>query len=171
MTLEEILEIEEHNQAEIHLFRQGMFYRVHERSCVAFQEIEKYQVLKKRSVTLGVNYIYSGFPSSKLEKITQGRKFTELSPNHIIVSGRTIGDEELCELKDRTEFSIAVVAQKTTAIQPEIPVQQSFTPEIPLPDLTTGKEGALLDMIRCFDIEKATPAMCQMLLTMIKAQL
>lgn len=174
MTLEEILEIEEHNQAEIHLLRQGMFYRVHERSCVAFQEIEKYQIIKKRSATLGVEYIYSGFPSSKLEKITRGRKFTELSPDHVIVSGRAVSDDELLEVKKSTELSVAVPTVKTPAAQTASP--PLFTPQTPpaaavATQGATDKERALIEMIRCFDVEKATPAMCQIFLSMIKTQL
>lgn len=160
MTLEEILEIEEHNQAEIHLLRQGMFYRVHERSCVAFQEIEKYQIIKKRAITLGVEYIYSGFPCSKLDKITQGRKFTEISPDHVIVSGRAVSDDELGEVKKSTELSVAVPTIKATPPQ-----------TLPAALSATDKERALIEMIRCFDVEKATPAMCQIFLSMIKTQL
>lgn len=174
MTLEEILEIEEHNQAEIHLLRQGMFYRVHERSCIAFQEIEKYQILKKHSVTLGVDYIYSGFPSSKLEKITQGRKFTELSPDHVIVSGRTVSDDELREVKKSIELSVAAPTVKTPAAQaapPPMSVPQTPPTAAAAAQSATDKERALIDMIRCFDVEKATPAMCQIFLAMIKTQL
>lgn len=179
MTLEEIFDIETHNQSEIHLFRQGMFYRAFERSCVALRSIERYAVLKKRSATTGIEYIYSGFPVSVLDRVAAGRGMTQVSDDHVILSGHPVSDLELDRLKQTTPTVVYAEKQKTKTEPQRTP---SAKPQIELDFVTNHTQpttpkssdmepSALLDLVRRFDLNGATPAMCKLFLTMIKTQL
>ena len=193
MTLDEIFDIESHNQSEIHLFRQGMFYRAFERSCVALRSIERYAVLKKRSAATGLEYIYSGFPASALDRITAGRGQTQVSEDYVIVSGRPVSDAELDRLKQNTPLAEpagkpkpTTVAAPKTEIKTETKAEPKTTTE-PVVELNftqpTASDGApqerqhlptpltLLELIRRFDLKGASPVMCKLFLTMIKTQL
>lgn len=195
MTLAEILTIENRNQGEIHLFRQGMFYRVHERSCVAFQEIEPYQILKKRATSLGLDYIYSGFPSSVIDRIVADRPHSKEDDEHIVLLARCVSVEELDKIKALVPFSVGsqnphpkryftpqgqtlppieTAKPKTAkaAIEPETESSESSEN---LPNASQERRDnayqTLIDLIRHFDTKNASPLGCQMFISMIQTQI
>lgn len=181
MTIEEIFDVETHNQSEIHLFRQGMFYRAFERSCVALRSIERYAVLKKRSVATGLEYIYSGFPVSVLDRVASGRGVTHVSDDHVIIAGHPVSDLELDRLKAATpiaahadkkrepeELPVASAPKSAPKPAPQPVAELDFAPSnAPL----AAEPLALLDLIRRFDLNGVSPVMCKLFLTMIKTQL
>ncbi|MEG2527486.1 MAG: hypothetical protein RSA94_01655 [Mucinivorans sp.] len=189
MTLEEIFDIEAMNQAEIHLFRQGMFFRAFEKSCVALQRVAKYQILKKRAVGLGVEYIYSGFPCSVLEKVIGKRRFTFVEQDHVIVEAVGVGDEELARRKRETMFSVGLqnsakpvagsmlepiaglAAASCAKIEPAESQEARAEIVTEAESEVMSKQKTLMEMIRRFDVENADGQACRMLLGMIKSAL
>jgi len=81
MTVKEILEIEIVNKGSINLFKEGIFWRVYQKSAYNFVTcIKELKILKKFYKVVNGELVYAGFPDTILSQIealskSKGLKF------------------------------------------------------------------------------------------------
>lgn len=187
MTIDQIIDIERENSGVIHLFRNGLFFRAFERSALGFLDIEAYQIIKKHSVKLDIDYIYVGFPSAIVDRVLNDRQYTKLSDDHIVIEARYISVEELESKKSGYKIAeprviksepvrsaiasqdemFRAVADIAPHIEPAVKPIESLC-AVSISDRATTEIVAL---IAAFDIENSTPMMCQSFLTIIKQKI
>ena len=72
MTIKEILEIENANADMINLFKEGIFWRVYQKSAYYFvRHIKELKVLKKFYEIVNCEVVYAGFPDTILPQIQE----------------------------------------------------------------------------------------------------
>lgn len=177
MTIDQIIEVESTNAGVIHLFRNGLFFRAFERSALSFLDIENYSIIKKHSVKLDIDYIYIGFPSAILDRVLDGRQYTKVSDDHIVVEARNITVEELEVKKSGYQIAEPKVIKSVPRRPSAIPNQEEMFAS--MSDISTPKSELMedrhpceiKDLIRAFDIDNSTPLMCQTFLLMIKEKI
>lgn len=182
MTIDQIIDIERENSGVIHLFRNGLFFRAFERSALGFLDIESYQIIKKHSVKLDLDYIYVGFPSAIMDRVLDGRQYTKIAEDHIVIESRYISAEELESKKTGYQIAeprvikseprrAAIASQdemfRTVAdIAPRIESAPSSVSVVP-----NRVSAEVMALIAAFDLENSTPMMCQSFLTIIQQKI
>jgi len=85
MTIKEILEIESTNTSRINLFKEGIFWRVYQKSAYFFtKQIKDLKVLKKFYKIVNCEVVYAGFPDTilpKIQEVVQSKRFKFQSHN------------------------------------------------------------------------------------------
>lgn len=99
MTISEILKIEDANTGSINLFKEGIFWRVYQKSAYLFTKyIKELKVLKKFYKNVNREVVYAGFPDTILPKIqelaqSKGLKFEKSNDKHCNISGFEIDND------------------------------------------------------------------------------
>ena len=108
MKIAEILEIENANTDNINLFKEGIFWRVYEKSAWRFvKNIREYRVFKKYVKTVEQNIVYLGFPDSVLPEILSSAetRHTSEHKSEIFVEIQGFTDTDGFEVwKEEIEF-------------------------------------------------------------------
>ena len=93
MTISEILKIEDANTGSINLFKEGIFWRVYQKSAYLFTKyIKELKVLKKFYKNVNREVVYAGFPDiilPKIQELAQSKrlKFERCNEKHCNISG------------------------------------------------------------------------------------
>ena len=88
MIISEILQIESANTGCINLFKEGIFWRIHQQSAYLFiKQIKNLKALKKFYKNVNREVIYAGFPDAILPQIqalshSKGLKFEKHADSH-----------------------------------------------------------------------------------------
>jgi len=92
MSIKEILKIENANIEHINLFKEGMFWRVYQKSAYYFiKQIKDLKATKKFYKNVNCEVVYAGFPDTILSQIqelvqTKGLQFEKHNERHYAVS-------------------------------------------------------------------------------------
>lgn len=136
-----IIEIEEDNKNQIHLFREGLFLKAYQRSAFQFQQtIKDFRAIKKHYKAIGANVVMIGFPSQMLAEIIP--TWDEVANGHIKIDAKQI---------DETKYQhwFAEIQYKTTK-----PKRQT--------------QPSVITKITDFVIENATPIQCMEFISELK---
>jgi len=93
MVVKEILKIEETNTGRINLFKEGIFWRVYQKSAYLFiKQIKDLKALKKFYKVVNSEVVYAGFPDtilSGIQELAQSKylKFERVNEKHCTISG------------------------------------------------------------------------------------
>lgn len=93
MLIQEILKIESANTESIHLFKEGIFWRMYQNSAYRFtQRMKELKVLKKFFKNVNSEVVYVGFPGAilhRIEALSQSNsfKFEKHNEKYCVISG------------------------------------------------------------------------------------
>jgi len=98
MNIKDKIDIEKDNNNFIKLYKEGIFWRAYNQSCMLFtQYFDNYKVIIKYVKYLKQNIYYCGFPDTILENIKEkckqiGLNISYLNENEIIIENLTISE-------------------------------------------------------------------------------
>ena len=119
MTVKEILVIESANTGSINLFKEGIFWRVYQKSAYFFtKQIKDLKVLKKFYKNVNCEVVYAGFPDTilpQIEALSQSKefKFENHNEKHCSISGVEIDNDFEQWFQSHTRHTELVEVQKT----------------------------------------------------------
>ena len=93
MGIKEILEVENANAGSINLFKEGIFWRVYQKSAYLFtKHIKDLKAIKKFYKNVNSEVVYAGFPDTILPRIemmaeSKNFKFEKCNEKHCSISG------------------------------------------------------------------------------------
>lgn len=93
MGIKEIIEQESKNENAIYLFKEGMFWRMYQKSAYNFtRQIKELKVMKKFYKNVNGEVVYAGFPDTILSQIvalceSKGLQFEKFNEKHCCISG------------------------------------------------------------------------------------
>jgi len=117
MTIKVILEIENANTDMINLFKEGIFWRVYQKSAYYFvRHIKELKVLKKFYKIVNCEVVYAGFPDTilpQIQELAQSKwfKFEKCNEKHCAVSGVAV-DNGFEEWKNSIKIQVPVQSNK-----------------------------------------------------------
>lgn len=145
----------------IRLHLEGMFWKAYEQSALRFiKEIKEYKVSKKQVKSLGCEVVSLGFPSNKLEELTNGRELNRINEKEISFTCSTLfSEEEFNEWKKNIPLQEDPIQNKTRAPAENMPVNQPSSPAI----------RQVIDRLFSFSVETASPLQCMMLISELQS--
>jgi hypothetical protein len=150
LTIAEKYATESSNTSSIHLYREGTFWRVYERSAYLFYyNVRKYTVLRKEVKSLGYNsVVYMGFPDALLEELLLSYEQQQRSEGYIELLQLPLVDVQKFEAW-KMAYPLTVAAEKKVSQAAALPsVAVNVTAE------------ALLQKVQRFRLELASPIDC-----------
>jgi len=178
------LRYETENTNVIHLWLEGMFWKAYERSAYLFvHRISEYKPYKKFVRAVGGEVVAIGFPSKKLDKLLEGRSVEYIDEKHYILNGFTVDSKELRDFqtwkKGIPAFPYHIIVETDASAPPKesnekTDVFNEKSDSAKNTDITCEcktnslpEVHALLEDIRRFRMESATPLECMMFLAQI----
>lgn len=180
------LRYETDNTNVIHLWLEGMFWKAYERSAYLFvHRISGYKPYKKFVRAVGGEVVAIGFPTKSIDKLLDGRSVEYIDEKHYILNGFTVDAHELRDFQiwkkgvpsfpyrivesgDRSNLCCTVPSGKKEEKQPlaKEPLISSSAECFACPPEISG----LIEEIRRFRMESATPLECMMFLAQLIKQ-
>jgi anaerobic ribonucleoside-triphosphate reductase len=91
MNIQEIIDIENHNNGEIHLHKEGFFWKAFQQSAYLFtQEVKVFKVSRKMVKTIMRDVVSVGFPQNALEQYFDKNKLTKIEEKHLLIMGYSL---------------------------------------------------------------------------------
>jgi len=151
MVIAEKYATEQANTTSIHLYREGTFWRVYERSAYLFSHhVKEYTVIRKEVKQLGFNsMVHIGFPHTLLDKLLQGRERVQHAEAYVELQHLTAIDVEKFEAW-KLSFPLRLIERKV------VPMEASPTVTVTV----SGVGEELLQMVQNFRLELASPIDC-----------
>lgn len=186
------LQVETVNTGVVHLWLEGMFWKAYERSAYIFvRRISGYKPYKKWIKAVGGEVVAIGFPTKAFDKLLEGRVVEFVDEKHCVLTGFTMDVQEWKNFqewkKKLTSFPYAMAGTKNRADKEEEEEEAVFansdTPVVsvraksrakadrdnPLvpnrPASRMERAEAVMEELRRFRIESATPLQCMMFLS------
>lgn len=117
MNSKKLIEIEGNNTQQIHLYREGLFWKAYERSAYAFcVQYRNYKPTKKYVKVIEGELISIGFPTKVLSNLVPEGNMTRVSENEIVINlAQPIGEEQFVEWKKQTPLTTVNASVKKTS--------------------------------------------------------
>ncbi len=164
MKLANVISEEAKNTGSIIMYREGLFWRVYEKSAFMFTlHLRQYSATKKFFKTVNSEIVFIGFPNQTLNQIigkAQG-KAVEQSESRICIGGFEFNKEAYLLWKngiDLTEKSMGKKIDRTTEDANRV---EKFDRE----------QSTVIERIRHFPVIRKTPLECQEFIVEIQNQL
>lgn len=156
MNLKDKLEAESVEEPSILLYMEGVFWKAYEQSAMRFtKEIKGYRLLKKYVKTVRQEVVSMGFPDSSLTEILTGRNYERIHEKLIKVCTDTIfSPAEFSQWKQQ----IPLVEEGDTA------TSVSHAASL-LPVELTLAERNVINQLKAFSVETASPIQCMILIS------
>lgn len=166
MILSDILMQEAPGNPDIHLHREGLFWKAYEYSAYQFiHTVRAYNPQKKWMKGLQRDIVSLGFPDRVLAEILQGRTAEQVDEKNWIIRGtEPVGEEEFENWKEKLSRHVST----TTASCPAASVQSSCA--VPAETAHSG-ERTVLAKLAAFQVESASPLQCMMFISELQKEL
>lgn len=192
------LQLETVNTGVVHLWLEGMFWKAYERSAYIFVcRVSGYKPYKKWIKSVGGEVVAIGFPAKAFDKLLEGRAIDYVDEKHCILTGFTVDVQELKKFqewkKKVSSFPYAVVGNDTANgdhaekvfVSNDVPVisvlakspaksPPKVAREFAAPNEFTARlerTEAVIEELRRFRIESATPLQCMIFLSKLMGKL
>lgn len=172
----QIIEVESNNADRIHLFREGLFLKAHQRSAFLFlRNVKDYKVLKKHYKATGTDVVLLGFPSTLLSNLVDSEKVEQIDEWHFCIPC----SEPLNEKEYQAWFDSIPLTQEKPRKKKESPelfedqLPSAMTVRVyePMPQALGIVQESVLKKLESFSIENSTPMECMMFLSKLKSEL
>lgn len=163
MKLSDILMQEVPGSPNIHLYREGLFWKAYEYSAYLFvHTVRAYNPQKKWMKGLQRHIVSLGFPDSVLAEIIHGRTAEQSDEKKWIIQGtEPVGEEEFEEWKEK----IPRHESPATESQPAQPATA------PCSEMRHTGERTVLSKLEAFQVESASPLQCMMFISELQKEL
>ena len=152
MTLKEIIHHEDISGNQIHLYREGLFWKAYEYSAYRFVfGINPYKPLKKTIKAAGQDVVSIGFPTASLEKFAALFRMISQDDDHIVIVPENLV----------TTLSYEQWKEKISFTDTKTKIQQ---------EQGSGKLNIKEEILR-FNIESKTPIECMTWLSALKQKI
>lgn len=164
-TISEILALESQSDSQIHLYREGIFWKAYQQSAYQIlQQRNRFKVSKKHVKAVGQQIVSIGFPDSTLSQLFVPELLTQTTDKQLTIACSPIDmlayqawfdSVEITEKVKQTEKK-----ENTDIVAPIIPHRQQAE--------ATNKEEIIIRRLRAFRIEHSTPMDCMLFLVSIR---
>jgi len=152
MSIQEIINIEDRNKGEIHLYKEGIFWKAYQQSAYHFtREVRAFKISKKMVKSVGREVVSLGFPKNALEQYFSKEKLTEINEKQLLITGYTFKMEDY---------------QQWLESLPLVSKQKQTNDRQPI-----NKEDAVLALLLGFRVERSTPMECMQLVVSLQKML
>lgn len=157
MTSKEFLEAEAHNDKNIILYREGLFWKAYERSAYAVcTQVKPLKAIKKRLKSLdGEEIVSIGFPTEHEQKYIGALETVERSEKRLVLYSPAPIDEQAFDTwKQELGLQPPAIRPKETDNRDAL--------------WKNGSYGSLAEKRRSFDLAASTPLDCMLFINELK---
>lgn len=162
MSIQEITTQEDCNTGEIHLHKEGIFWKAYQQSAYLFtQEVRAFKISKKwvKSVGRERKVVSLGFPQNALEQYFNKEQLTEVDEKQLLITGYSLRTEDYQQWLE----SLPLTVRRASERKLENEQMKSQQP--------TDNECAVLTSLRDFRVERSTPMDCMQFIVVLQKQL
>lgn len=161
MSIHEIVTIEDRNTGEIHLHKEGLFWKAYQQSAYLFtREVKAFKVSKKQVKTVGDReVVFLGFPQQAFSTYFEDTQWKETDEKQRLITGYTLQTEDYQQWLE----SLPLTERK---IDKSVPANEVAKRQQP-----TSSEYAALSLLKGFRVERATPMDCMLFVVALQKQL
>jgi hypothetical protein len=160
MSIQEITTQEDCNTGEIHLHKEGVFWKAYQQSAYLFtQEVKAFNTSKRLVKSVGRVVVSLGFPQNALGKYFNKKQLTEVDEKQLLITGYSLRREDYQQWLE----SLPLTERSASERQSENEQMKSPQP--------IGNEGVVLASLRDFRVERSTPMDCLLFIVALQKQL
>lgn len=168
MSIQEIVNIEDQNTGEIHLHKEGLFWKAYQQSAYLFtREVKAFKASKKRVKAVGGREVVSlGFPQQAFATYFEDTQWKEVDEKQRLITGYTLQAEDYRQWLESLPL-LPLTERKSAGT---LPADGSAADPVKQLQPTSG-ECAALSLLREFRVEQATPMDCMLFVVALQKQL
>jgi hypothetical protein len=160
MSIHEIVTIEDQNTGEIHLHKEGIFWKAYQQSAYLFtREVKAFKVSKKLVKAVGREVVSLGFPQQTLATYLEETQWNEIDEKHRLITGYSLQAEDYRGWLE----SLPLTVKKPAG---SVPVNEQAKHQ-----QLTDSECTALSSLREFRVERSTPMDCMLFVVSLQKQL
>jgi len=164
MSIHEIITNENQNTGEIHLHKEGIFWKAYQQSAYLFtREVKAFKVSKKLVKAVGREVVSLGFPQQAFSTYFEETRWNEIDEKQRLITGYTLQTEDYRQWLE----SLPLTERKPVGSVPANEQANEQTKH----QQPTGCECAALSSLRAFRVEQSTPMDCMLFVVSLQKQL